>query len=233
MLNESKCNPTLVTLVLPWKPMIPGWKMNPLSYHNYLTTYGNFATMHPAPMWVDQKCLQCFGWKELDSRSPVWLESLAISWLSSSSIESVSTTFSIRFVFFYPYLGPPQNNDKEENRESTWPNKSCTQDFFAPLEKLAKLHFFQWFRWHRMCENVWYYFTFAVDCDALYHWFLVCWILLPWIWIKERIEADFLHHSNLRQLVAQVSLPFAYHHQYPIALRHTRHSYWEVLLHAF
>ena len=85
-------------------------------------------------MWVDQKCLQCFGWKELDSRSPVWLESLAISWLSSSSTESVSTTFSIRFVFFYPYLGPPQNNDKEENPLD---QIKVALNISSPLEKLA------------------------------------------------------------------------------------------------
>ena len=74
------------------------------------------------------------------------------------------------------------------------------------------------------------YLFFTVDCDAMYHWFLICWILLPWIWIKERIETDFLYHAYLRQLVAQVSLPFAYHYEYPIALRHAGNSYWEVLI---
>ena len=74
------------------------------------------------------------------------------------------------------------------------------------------------------------YLFFTVDCDAMYHWFLICWILLPWIWIKERIETDFLYHAYLRQLVAQVSLSSAYHYEYPIALRHAGNSYWEVLI---
>ena len=58
-------------------------------------------------------------------------------------------------------------------------------------------------------------------------------ILFPWIWIKERIETDLLHHAYLRQLVAQVSLPFTYHYKYPIALRHAGNSYWEVLIFFF
>ena len=74
------------------------------------------------------------------------------------------------------------------------------------------------------------YLFFTVDCDAMYYWFLVCWILFSWIWIKERIETDLLHHTYLRQLVAQVSLSSAYHYEYPIALRHAGNSYWEVLI---
>ena len=101
---------------------------------NYLKTFGSFVTMHPAPMWVDQKSLQCFGWKELDSRSPVWWELLAISWRSSFSIGSASITFSIRFVFFYV----------TKTRESLDQIKVALK-IFAHSRKLAKnpakLHF--------------------------------------------------------------------------------------------
>ena len=72
------------------------------------------------------------------------------------------------------------------------------------------------------------FWFFAVDCDAMHHWFILCRILLPWVWIEERIETDILHYASLRQLVAKVGLSSAHHHHVPITLRYPSHSHWKV-----